>query len=76
MNKTSFAQLNLRETTLSAVDAAGYEVPTEVQLRAIPRLLEGRDVLATAQTGTGKTAAFVLPLLQRVRPSGRSGPHT
>ncbi|HKJ86121.1 MAG TPA: DEAD/DEAH box helicase [Spirochaetia bacterium] len=69
MNTTTFAQLNLRETTLSAVDDAGYDVPTEVQRRAIPELIAGRDVLATAQTGTGKTAAFVLPLLQRVQPT-------
>ncbi|MFW6312663.1 MAG: DEAD/DEAH box helicase [Spirochaetota bacterium] len=73
MNTTTFAQLNLRETTLNAVDNAGYDVPTEVQRRAIPELIAGRDVLATAQTGTGKTAAFVLPLLPRVQPMAKRG---
>ncbi len=73
MTTTTFAQLNLRETTLNAVDDAGYDLPTEVQRRAIPELIAGRDVLATAQTGTGKTAAFVLPLLQRVRSTEKRG---
>ncbi|MFP4430898.1 MAG: DEAD/DEAH box helicase [Spirochaetaceae bacterium] len=75
MTTKDFASLGLTERTLSAVQAAGYTIPTEVQERTIPELLAGRDVLATAQTGTGKTAAFVLPLVQTlikdVRPSGR-----
>lgn len=69
MTSTTFRQLDLAESSLSAVKAAGYENPTEIQTLAIPPLLEGRDIVATAQTGTGKTAAFVLPLLQRVKPT-------
>ncbi len=69
MTSTSFRQLDLAESSLAAVKAAGYENPTEIQTLAIPPLLEGRDIVATAQTGTGKTAAFVLPLLQRVKPT-------
>ncbi len=64
MTTKDFSSLGLTERTLSAVQAAGYTTPTEVQERTIPELLGGRDVLATAQTGTGKTAAFVLPMVQ------------
>ena len=71
MDTSTFTQLNLRETTLDAVVAAGYDTPTEIQRRAIPELVAGRDVLGTAQTGTGKTAAFVLPMLQRIEPAAR-----
>ena len=70
---SSFTSLQLHEKTLAAVDAAGYTNPTEVQQRTIPEILAGRDVLATAQTGTGKTAAFVLPMMQRVEPAHRTG---
>ncbi len=62
----SFAPLGLTPELLRAVAAEGYTVPTAVQAEAIPLVLEGRDVLAGAQTGTGKTAAFVLPILQRL----------
>ena len=57
----------------SGISAAGYSSPTPIQKRAIPPILEGRDVLGLAQTGTGKTAAFVLPILQRLLdgPRGR-----
>jgi len=60
----SFAPLGLEPELLRAVADQGYTVPTAVQAEAIPLVLEGRDVLAGAQTGTGKTAAFVLPILQ------------
>jgi ATP-dependent RNA helicase RhlE len=60
----SFDSLGLRPELLRAVAAEGYTEPTPVQAEAIPAVLEGRDVLAGAQTGTGKTAAFVLPILQ------------
>jgi ATP-dependent RNA helicase RhlE len=80
MTTKHFSSLGLSERTLSAVQAAGYTIPTEVQERTIPELLAGRDVLATAQTGTGKTAAFVLPMVQNLvkdaRPSGRKGGST
>jgi ATP-dependent RNA helicase RhlE len=60
----SFEQLGLTEKLLQAVADQGYQTPTPVQLQAIPVILAGRDVLAGAQTGTGKTAGFTLPLLQ------------
>ncbi|MCP5152195.1 MAG: DEAD/DEAH box helicase [Ectothiorhodospiraceae bacterium] len=62
----SFDSLGLRAELLRAVREQGYETPTPVQARAIPTVLAGRDLLAAAQTGTGKTAGFTLPLLQRL----------
>ncbi|MEZ4384547.1 MAG: DEAD/DEAH box helicase [Nannocystaceae bacterium] len=62
----SFDQLGLAEPLLRAVRAAGYAAPTPIQAAAIPPALAGRDLLGCAQTGTGKTAAFSLPLLQRL----------
>lgn len=62
----AFSGLGLSEPVLAAVDALGYTEPTPVQARAIPYVLEGRDLLAAAQTGTGKTAAFVLPSMSRL----------
>jgi len=59
----SFAELGLSPKVLAAVETAGYTVPTPIQEQAIPRVLERRDVLGIAQTGTGKTAAFTLPML-------------
>jgi len=61
---TDFQALGLSNTLLRAVESEGYTTPTPVQQQAIPPLLEGRDVLGVAQTGTGKTAAFALPVLQ------------
>lgn len=62
----NFADLGLETELLRAVTDKGYDTPTPIQQKAIPAVLTGRDVLAGAQTGTGKTAAFVLPLLQRL----------
>lgn len=62
----TFESLGLTESLLQAVAEQGYLAPTPIQLQAIPVILEGRDVLAGAQTGTGKTAAFALPVLQRL----------
>lgn len=62
----SFQQFNLNPALLRAVNACGYETPTDIQRKAIPAALEGRDLVASAQTGTGKTAAFVLPSLHRM----------
>jgi superfamily II DNA/RNA helicase len=62
----SFENLNLHESLLSAVRDAGYTEATEVQLRAIPPALEGRDLMVSSSTGSGKTASFVLPALTRV----------
>jgi len=67
MNKpSSFSDLGLSGQMLQAVQALGYERPTPIQAQTIPLLLEGRDVLGQAQTGTGKTAAFALPLISRL----------
>jgi ATP-dependent RNA helicase RhlE len=63
----TFDTLGLSADLVRTVDEEGYEQPTPVQAKAIPLVLEGRDVLAAAQTGTGKTAAFTLPILDRLR---------
>ncbi len=70
----SFENLGLRAELLRAVGAQGYTQPTPIQAKAIPVILQGRDVLAGAQTGTGKTAAFTLPLLQLLNRNKRQGP--
>jgi ATP-dependent RNA helicase DeaD len=62
----SFDQFGLSEPLLKAISDVGYETPSPIQLRTIPLLLEGRDVVGQAQTGTGKTAAFALPILQNL----------
>jgi len=70
----TFDQLGLDPVLLRAVRALGYEVPTPIQREGIPPILAGRDVIGTAQTGSGKTAAFLLPILQRLHrePGGRT----
>ena len=65
----SFAELGLSESTLQALRDVGYESPSPIQEQAIPSLLQGRDVIGQAQTGTGKTAAFGLPIMEYVDPS-------
>jgi ATP-dependent RNA helicase RhlE len=70
----SFSDLGLKPELLRAVGDKGYTVATPIQSQAIPAVLAGRDVLAGAQTGTGKTAAFVLPLLQRLGTRAQRGP--
>ena len=67
----AFSDLGLSEAVLKAVETLGYEQPTPVQAQAIPYVLEGRDLLAAAQTGTGKTAAFLLPTMSRLGHSER-----
>src|SRR3954468_10683566 len=67
-DNSGFAGLGLDERILGVLTQLGYEEPTPVQREAIPPLLEGRDVLGQAATGTGKTAAFALPILHRVNP--------
>ncbi|ACO76614.1 ATP-dependent RNA helicase, DEAD box family [Azotobacter vinelandii CA] len=66
----SFASLGLSEALVRAVEAAGYAQPTPVQQRAIPAVLQGRDLMVAAQTGTGKTGGFALPVLERLFPGG------
>ena len=65
----TFADLGLVEPLVRILSTLGYETPTPIQERAIPSLLEGKDVVGLAQTGTGKTAAFALPILQRIDPT-------
>jgi ATP-dependent RNA helicase DeaD len=67
-----FAALGLKDALVRSTRDLGFEEPTPIQRRTIPLLLEGRDVVAQAQTGTGKTAAFALPLLQQVDPGNHS----
>ncbi|MBO9665976.1 MAG: DEAD/DEAH box helicase [Bdellovibrio sp.] len=66
MNSQTFSDLPLIEPIQRAVAESGYTTPTPIQMQAIPHLLEGRDLLGCAQTGTGKTAAFALPILNRL----------
>ena len=74
---TTFTELKLSAPLLQALATEGYETPTPIQAQAIPPLLEGRDLLGIAQTGTGKTAAFALPLLQRLTTTDRrAGPRS
>ncbi len=67
----SFAELGLDAELLKATQRMGFEQPTPIQRAAIPPLMEGRDVLATAVTGSGKTAAFLLPILHRLKEKRR-----
>jgi len=68
---TTFAELKLSEKSLAALDKAGFEHPTPIQARAIPPALAGQDVIGAAATGTGKTAAFLLPIIERL--TGKAG---
>lgn len=72
----NFADLELDDNLIEAINEMGYERPTQIQAEAIPHALDGRDILASAPTGTGKTAAFVLPALQYLQdfPRKRGGP--
>ena len=71
---TQFSQLGLADPLQRAIAAAGYATPTPIQAGVIPALLKGRDVLGLAQTGTGKTAAFVLPILDQIHRAKRQPP--
>ncbi len=72
----TFAELDLDSNILAAIDEMGYERPTDIQAQAIPQALEGKDILASAPTGTGKTAAFIIPALQYLLdfPRKKAGP--
>src|SRR5699024_6718943 len=67
----SFSSLGLSQTLVNAVEAAGYTTPTPVQLQAIPAAVQGRDLMVAAQTGTGKTGGFALPILEHLFPNGQ-----
>ena len=71
-SEVTFADLGLRGELLAVLDELGYEEPTPIQREAIPPLLASRDLLGQAATGTGKTAAFALPLLQRLADGERT----
>ena len=66
---TAFADLGLSDSTLQALQDVGYEQPSPIQEQAIPPMLEGRDVIGQAQTGSGKTAAFGLPIIEYIDPT-------
>src|SRR3974390_39622 len=69
-----FSKFGLTPAVLDGVRAAGYTQPTPIQLRAIPLVLTGRDVIGSAQTGTGNTAAFALPILSKLGQHAGGGP--
>ncbi|MDK1117492.1 MAG: DEAD/DEAH box helicase [Anaerolineae bacterium] len=68
----NFNQFNLDSRLRAGIERAGYKTPTPIQLKAIPAAMEGRDLIGTAQTGTGKTAAFVLPILHKLMQGARN----
>ena len=61
-----FSELELHEDVLEAISQMGFETPTPIQEFAIPKILDNKDLIACAQTGTGKTAAFILPILHKL----------
>src|SRR5437764_8977855 len=69
MSDPTFASLGLRDALVQTLAGLGYEAPTPIQARTIPPLLAGGDLIGQAQTGTGKTAAFALPILERLDPA-------
>ena len=70
MQHSNFKHFKLNRSILRALEEEGYENPTEIQEAAIPQILAGKDIMATAQTGTGKTAAFSLPILHLLNERG------
>ena len=71
MSDTTFRELPISQTTLKSIEKMGYKKPTEIQEKAIPVVMEGKDLIAQAQTGTGKTAAFGIPIVEKVNPKAR-----
>ena len=68
----TFASFGLHDSLMRAISEMGYETPTPIQTQAIPLVLAGHDVMGAAQTGTGKTASFGLPLLERLIPTANT----
>jgi hypothetical protein len=66
----SFAALNLSAESLSSLDQMGYKAPTDVQFETVPRALGGKDLVVQSRTGTGKTAAFGIPIVEKIDPAG------
>ena len=71
---TAFNELGLNAKLIQNISAKGYDAPSPIQAKAIPSVLSGRDLMAAAQTGTGKTAAFTLPTLHMLKSGPRPGP--
>jgi len=71
-----FSELGLNESILEAIGYMGFENATPIQEKAIPVILSGKDIIACAQTGTGKTAAFILPVLHKIAESSSTGINT
>jgi ATP-dependent RNA helicase DeaD len=71
MNTLKFDELNLSKEVLKAIADLGYEEATPIQSQAIPFLMEGRDLIGQAQTGTGKTAAFGIPVIEKIDPASK-----
>src|SRR3712207_8899983 len=71
MEITNFNELEVKDEITKAIADLGYEQPSPIQAKAIPVVLEGYDVIGQAQTGTGKTAAFSIPLLEKIDPSDK-----
>ena len=69
LGQSNFNSLSLNKSLVRALSEAGYKTPTPIQMQAIPKVIEGHDLLAIAQTGTGKTAAFSLPILDHINSS-------
>jgi len=69
----TFSEFKFVPELQEGLDAMGFEKPTPIQEQAIPLILEGKDLIATAQTGTGKTAAFILPVLNQISQSQNKG---
>ena len=68
----TFQQLNIIQPILRAIEEKGYTTPSPVQVQAIPHIMEGKDLIGMADTGTGKTAAFSIPILQQLDYRGKS----
>jgi len=68
----TFHDFNFNQTLLDGLDAMGFETPTPIQQQAIPVILSGKDLIACAQTGTGKTAAYLLPVMNKITEEGHS----
>ena len=69
----TFSEMGLADELLQALQEQGYDEPTQIQAQAIPRILAGHDVMASAQTGTGKTAGFTLPMLELLMQGHKGG---
>mgnify|MGYP000244042697 CR=1 FL=1 len=72
MTEITFKDLALSPSTLKAIEEIGYVKPSPIQAEAIPVVLAGKDIIGQAQTGTGKTAAFMLPILEKIDPKNKN----